>query len=188
MFSPILVGFQWKYIFNDNIGLLNNFLREFGVINPIPWLVDATLANFSIMAAEIWSSTSVFAILLLAGLMGIPKDPIDVSTIHVPVTPSVSTKSKTCVVEVGAKVVGTSVVEVGEIVVGATVDVLTTEVVVVVGEVNCAAEAICIADSMSGGGGALSRRRNHHPARAAKAIRVIVVKTSFFVMYPPIYL
>ena len=26
MFSPILVGFQWKYIFNDNIGLLNNFL------------------------------------------------------------------------------------------------------------------------------------------------------------------
>jgi multiple sugar transport system permease protein len=81
MFSPILVGFQWKYIFNDNIGLLNNFLREFGVINPIPWLVDATLANFSIMAAEIWSSTSVFAILLLAGLMGIPKDPIEAAKV-----------------------------------------------------------------------------------------------------------
>ena len=81
MFSPILVGFQWKYIFNDNIGLLNNFLREFGVINPIPWLVDAVLANFSIMAAEIWSSTSVFAILLLAGLMGIPKDPIEAAKV-----------------------------------------------------------------------------------------------------------
>ena len=81
MFSPILVGFQWKFIFNDNIGLLNNFLREFGVINPIPWLVDATLANFSIMAAEIWSSTSVFAILLLAGLMGIPKDPIEAAKV-----------------------------------------------------------------------------------------------------------
>ena len=76
MFSPILVGFQWKYIFNDNIGLLNNFLREFGV-SPKPWLVDTFLANMSIMAAEIWSSTSVFAILLLAGLMGIPKDPIE---------------------------------------------------------------------------------------------------------------
>ena len=81
MFSPILVGFQWKYIFNDNIGLLNNFLREFGVLNPIPWLVDATLANISIMAAEIWSSTSVFAILLLAGLMGIPKDPIEAAKV-----------------------------------------------------------------------------------------------------------
>ena len=28
MFSPILVGFQWKYIFNDNIGLLNNFFKR----------------------------------------------------------------------------------------------------------------------------------------------------------------
>jgi multiple sugar transport system permease protein len=80
MFSPILVGFQWKYIFNDNIGLLNNFLREFG-ISPKPWLVDAFLANMSIMAAEIWSSTSVFAILLLAGLMGIPKDPIEAAKV-----------------------------------------------------------------------------------------------------------
>jgi len=80
MFSPILVGFQWKYIFNDNIGLLNNFLREFGV-SPKPWLVDAFLANMSIMAAEIWSSTSVFAILLLAGLMGIPKVPIEAAKV-----------------------------------------------------------------------------------------------------------
>ena len=81
MFSPILVGFQWKYIFNDNIGLMNNFLREFGVIQPIPWLVDGILANVSIMAAEIWSSTSVFAILLLAGLLGIPKDPIEAAKV-----------------------------------------------------------------------------------------------------------
>ena len=81
MFSPILVGFQWKYIFNDNIGLLNNFLREFGVIQPIPWLVDGILANISIMAAEIWSSTSVFAILLLAGLLGIHKDPIEAAKV-----------------------------------------------------------------------------------------------------------
>ena len=81
MFSPILVGFQWKYIFNDNIGLMNNFLREFGVIQPIPWLVDGILANISIMAAEIWSSTSVFAILLLAGLLGIPKDPIEAAKV-----------------------------------------------------------------------------------------------------------
>ena len=81
MFSPILVGFQWQYIFNDNIGLMNNFLREFGVIQPIPWLVDGILANVSIMAAEIWSSTSVFAILLLAGLLGIPKDPIEAAKV-----------------------------------------------------------------------------------------------------------
>ena len=43
--------------------------------------MDGILANISIMAAEIWSSTSVFAILLLAGLLGIPKDPLEAARV-----------------------------------------------------------------------------------------------------------
>lgn len=82
MFSPILVGFQFKYIFNDSIGLVNNALFDLGLINqPIPWLVDGTLANFSIIFAEIWMSTSIFAILLLAGLMALPKEPIEAAKV-----------------------------------------------------------------------------------------------------------
>jgi len=82
MFSPILVGFQFKYIFNDSIGLVNNALFDLGIIKqPIPWLVDGTLANFSIIAAEIWMSTSIFAILLLAGLMALPKEPIEAAKV-----------------------------------------------------------------------------------------------------------
>jgi multiple sugar transport system permease protein len=82
MFSPILVGFQFKYIFNDSIGLLNNALFSMGLITqPIPWLVDGTLANFSIIFAEIWMSTSVFAILLLAGLLALPKDPVEAAKV-----------------------------------------------------------------------------------------------------------
>ena len=82
MFSPILVGFQFKYIFNDSIGLVNNALFDLGLINqPIPWLVDGTLANFSIIFAEIWMSTSIFAILLLAGLMALPREPIEAAKV-----------------------------------------------------------------------------------------------------------
>ena len=81
MFSPILVGFQWKYIFNDNIGLLNNFLYLFGYQSAIPWLIDRYLAMGSILAAEIWANTAIFSILLLAGLMGIPKDPIEAARV-----------------------------------------------------------------------------------------------------------
>src|SRR5690606_29858466 len=33
MFSPILVGFQFKYLFNDAIGLVNNALFDLGIIN-----------------------------------------------------------------------------------------------------------------------------------------------------------
>lgn len=82
MFSPILVGFQFKYIFNDAVGLVNNALFDLHIITePIAWLVDGTLANFSIIFAEIWMSTSVFAILLLAGLMALPKEPIEAARV-----------------------------------------------------------------------------------------------------------
>jgi multiple sugar transport system permease protein len=82
MFSPILVGFQFKYLFNDAVGLVNNALFDLGIINaPIPWLVDGTLAPLTIVLAEIWMSTSVFAILLLAGLMALPKEPVEAAKV-----------------------------------------------------------------------------------------------------------
>lgn len=81
MFSPILVGFQFKYIFNDNIGVINNLLQFFGYRDVIPWLVDAKLALFSIVVAEVWMSTSIFAILLTAGLMSIPSDPLEAARV-----------------------------------------------------------------------------------------------------------
>jgi multiple sugar transport system permease protein len=82
MFSPILVGFQFKYLFNDAVGLVNNALFDLGLITaPIPWLVDGTLAPLTIILAEVWMSTSVFAILLLAGLMALPKEPIEAAKV-----------------------------------------------------------------------------------------------------------
>lgn len=82
MFSPILVGFLFKYLLNDSIGFVNNALFSLHLISePIPWLVDATLANLSILFAEVWMSSSVFAILLLAGLMALPKDPVEAAKV-----------------------------------------------------------------------------------------------------------
>ncbi|MFV0359969.1 carbohydrate ABC transporter permease [Tropicimonas sp.] len=82
MFSPILVGFQFKFIFNDNIGILNNALQSLGLTDrAIPWLVDGRLAMLSIIFAEVWMSTSVFAILLLAGLFAMPRDPLEAAKV-----------------------------------------------------------------------------------------------------------
>ena len=82
MFSPILVGFQFKFMLNDNIGIVNHVLQQFfGMPDSMPWLVDGTLAMLSLAMAEIWNSTSVFAILLLAGLMSMPTDPIEAAKV-----------------------------------------------------------------------------------------------------------
>jgi len=82
MFSPILVGFQFKFMFNDNVGLINNALQSLGITQtPIPWLIDGGLAFFAILVAEIWSSTSVFAILILAGLLAMPREPLEAAKV-----------------------------------------------------------------------------------------------------------
>ena len=82
MFSPILVGFQFKFLFNDNVGLINNALQSLGITEQaIPWLIDGRLAFFAIVVAEVWSSTPVFAILILAGLLAIPREPIEAAKV-----------------------------------------------------------------------------------------------------------
>ncbi len=82
MFSPVLVGFQFNFLLNDNVGLLDNTLLQLGLIRqPIAWLVNGATANLSILAGEVWMSTSVFAILLLAGLLALPRDPIEAARV-----------------------------------------------------------------------------------------------------------
>jgi multiple sugar transport system permease protein len=82
MFSPVLVGFQFKFMFNDNVGLVNNTLQSLGLTDrAIPWLIDQNLAFVSIIVAEVWSSTAVFAIFILAGLMAMPRDPLEAARV-----------------------------------------------------------------------------------------------------------
>src|SRR5580692_4230673 len=82
MFSPVLVGFQFKFMLNDSTGVINHVLQTvFGLQSTIPFLVNANSALASLVAAEVWNSTPVFAVILLAGLMALPKDPIEASKV-----------------------------------------------------------------------------------------------------------
>jgi len=73
MFAPILVGFQFKWIFNDQVGLINNILFEiFKHPVIIPWLIKKPLGFITILLAEIWMNTPFMVIIFLAGIMAIP--------------------------------------------------------------------------------------------------------------------
>jgi len=59
-----------------------NALQSLGLSHAaIPWLIDGDLAFFAIVVAEVWSSTPVFAILILAGLLAMPKEPIEAAKV-----------------------------------------------------------------------------------------------------------
>jgi multiple sugar transport system permease protein len=61
---------------------VNNALQALGLTDrAIPWLIDGNLAFIAILTAEIWSSTSVFAILILAGLLAMPREPVEAARV-----------------------------------------------------------------------------------------------------------
>src|SRR5215213_10234652 len=77
MFAPILVGFQFRWFFNGNLGLVNNALVSLGLLTDqsrISWLVDEPLGMISLMVATIWMNMPVMTIILLAGTLSLPQE------------------------------------------------------------------------------------------------------------------
>lgn len=56
LFSAVIVGFSWRWIYNDTFGLLNFGLRLIG-IEPQSWLSSPDLAIWSVVLANVWFGT-----------------------------------------------------------------------------------------------------------------------------------
>ena len=82
MFAPILVGFQFKWFFDAQLGLVNNILYSFtGEPQLIPWLIKVPLGFISILVAEIWMSTPFMVIILEAGILSLPTEPFEAAEV-----------------------------------------------------------------------------------------------------------
>lgn len=76
MISPLVCGLIWKFILNDQFGILNVFLYKIGLLDTpqsILWLSDSKYALISVMIADIWLTTPFMMLVLLAGINGIPE-------------------------------------------------------------------------------------------------------------------
>jgi trehalose/maltose transport system permease protein len=79
---PTVVSSQmWRFIFNDRYGLINFVFFGGDVSRYLAPLADPHLALVAIMAAEIWKTTPFAALILLAGLQGIPDDLYEAASI-----------------------------------------------------------------------------------------------------------
>ena len=82
MFAPVLVGFQFKWFFNDQVGLVNNLLYSLtGDYQIIPWLIHYPTNLLAILVAEIWMSTPFMVIIFLAGLVSLPTEPFEAASV-----------------------------------------------------------------------------------------------------------
>ncbi len=82
MFAPILVGFQFKWFFNAQTGLVNNVLYSItGEPHFIPWLIQKPLGFICILIAEIWMGTPFMVIILEAGILSLPTEPFEAAEV-----------------------------------------------------------------------------------------------------------
>jgi multiple sugar transport system permease protein len=71
----VIVALNWRWIYDDLSGFLNNFLITFHITKDIiSWLSDPALAMGCVIAVVVWSGTPFYAMTFLAGLQAIPKE------------------------------------------------------------------------------------------------------------------
>ncbi|WP_040897265.1 carbohydrate ABC transporter permease [Xenococcus sp. PCC 7305] len=68
--SMVVAGIAWKALYINN-GILNQFLKQIGFENGVPWLTDPKLALWSVMVVTIWKGLGYYMVIYLAGLQSI---------------------------------------------------------------------------------------------------------------------
>lgn len=82
MLAPIAMGLMWKFMYNDQLGVINHLLKATKLVDQPPlWLADPDIALFSIIAVDIWATTPMVVLLMLAGLSTIPHDYYEAASI-----------------------------------------------------------------------------------------------------------
>ena len=76
LINPIVVGLLWRMLLHSELGIVNYAIGLVG-IPPVSWLGDADVAFWTVVLTDIWHQVSFMAILLLAGLAALPREPYE---------------------------------------------------------------------------------------------------------------
>lgn len=76
MATPVSVGLIWKLMLNSDFGIITSWGEVLG-LGRILWLSDPVLAFISIVIMDVWQWTPFMFLILLAGLEGLPREPLE---------------------------------------------------------------------------------------------------------------
>jgi multiple sugar transport system permease protein len=76
LINPVVVGLLWRMLLHSELGIVNYAIGLVG-LGPVNWLGDATNAFWTVVLVDIWHQVSFMAILLLAGLSALPREPYE---------------------------------------------------------------------------------------------------------------
>lgn len=70
----VVIGMAAKWAFNNDYGLINDFIRWFMPNFQMNWLINTGTARAAVIAMDLWKDLPFFAILVLSGLQFISND------------------------------------------------------------------------------------------------------------------
>lgn len=80
--SPVVAGFAWKWLLNDNFGVVNYWFSYLGLANVgTSWLGDPRSALVCVMLARVWQFYPFAMVMFLAGLQSIPQEQYEAAAV-----------------------------------------------------------------------------------------------------------
>ena len=77
-----VMALAWAWIFNDSFGVANDVLRRAGLLaHPVAWLGAPATAMAALVVADAWKTTPFVALIVLAGLQGIPESILEAAKV-----------------------------------------------------------------------------------------------------------
>jgi len=73
MTTPVIMSVVWRTILHESLGPANDIVQLLG-FESIPWFSTAGMAMVSVILVETWQWTPFMFLLLLAGLLSLPRD------------------------------------------------------------------------------------------------------------------
>jgi multiple sugar transport system permease protein len=80
MLAPVAVGYMWRLMFQQRIGVVNALLEAIG-LDGVAWLSQAHTAMAAVLVAETWQWTPFVFLFLYAALLNVPTDPIEAARV-----------------------------------------------------------------------------------------------------------
>lgn len=80
--TPVVSALIWRELFNPNYGWVDYYLRRIGLMRePVAWLSHPVTAWFTMISLDVWQWTPFVALILMAGLQGIPPEPREAAAV-----------------------------------------------------------------------------------------------------------
>ena len=80
MITPVAVGLIWRLMLHPQLGIINYLLSFLG-IEKVAWLGDSRWALPTVMFVDIWQNIPYMVLVLMAGLVTLPKEPFESAAI-----------------------------------------------------------------------------------------------------------